>query len=78
VGLDEFYVTNFVLRRPLSKWSQEEARLEVEIRAAHKRKGVLDSHKLFFNRSEPCYVYKCTSEKNIGWFRRMKGRPKRR
>ena len=29
------------------------------------QKGVLESHKLFFNRSEPCQPYKCTSEKNI-------------
>ncbi|UCC16670.1 MAG: DUF3795 domain-containing protein [Dehalococcoidales bacterium] len=31
------------------------------------QKGVLDSHKHFFNRSGPCYVYKCTSEKNINF-----------
>ncbi|MFC2014619.1 DUF3795 domain-containing protein [Chloroflexota bacterium] len=29
------------------------------------QKGVLESHKFIFNRSEPCYVFKCTSEKNI-------------
>ena len=31
------------------------------------QKGILNSHKLFFNRSEPCYAYKCTSEKNINF-----------
>lgn len=29
------------------------------------QKGMLKSHELFFNRKEPCPVYKCTSEKNI-------------
>ena len=29
------------------------------------QKGVLKSHELFFNRTEPCQVYKCTSEKKI-------------
>jgi len=31
------------------------------------QQGILDSHKLFFNRTEPCYVYKCTREKNINF-----------
>lgn len=31
------------------------------------QKGVLGSHKLFFNRTEPCHVYKCTSGKNINF-----------
>jgi hypothetical protein len=29
------------------------------------QKGILKSHELFFNRTGPCSVYKCTSEKNI-------------
>ncbi len=28
-------------------------------------KGILESHKILFNRSEPCHAYKCTREKNI-------------
>ena len=29
------------------------------------QKGILKSHELFFNRTGPCHVYKCTSEKGI-------------
>ncbi len=29
------------------------------------QKGILKSHSVFFNRTEPCHVYKCTREKNI-------------
>ncbi len=29
--------------------------------------GVLKSHQFFFNRTEPCYVYKCTTEKGINF-----------
>ena len=29
------------------------------------QRGILDSHKAFFNNSEACYVYKCTSDKKI-------------
>jgi hypothetical protein len=29
------------------------------------QEGVLKSHELFFGRTGPCHVYKCTSERNI-------------
>ena len=31
------------------------------------QKGVLKIHEVFFNRTDPCPVYKCTSEKNISF-----------
>jgi len=34
-------------------------------KGCREQKGVLKSHELFFGRSGPCHVYRCTSEKEI-------------
>ena len=74
-GLDCFNCVNYLANE------NEEARKRLErdtringvpvdlmlCQGCRNQQGVLESHKHFFTRSGPCYVFKCTSEKNISF-----------
>ena len=74
-GLDCFNCANYLAseNEEARKKLERDTRLNgipVEVmlcQGCRNQKGVLDSHRLFFKRSEPCYVYKCTRERNINF-----------
>ena len=74
-GLACFNCTNYLANenKEARKKLERDARLNgvpIEVmlcQGCRNQKGVLDSHTLYFKRSEPCYVYKCTNEKNINF-----------
>ncbi|MFC1999032.1 DUF3795 domain-containing protein [Chloroflexota bacterium] len=72
-GLDCFNCTNYLANEDeeARKRLERDAKINgvpVEVmlcKGCRNQKGVLNSHELFFNRTGPCYAYKCTGEKNI-------------